>query len=124
MNFSPAESTEYLPKRRQLSENGRWEIGLYPVLYGTRVRAGIAGSPCCVIDLCAGPTEKGQELLYSRILKILSRLPEEISEGEVSRMIPEHSVKPVLNDMGFMLRLVELSESELPRMVAKNTPAA
>lgn len=54
MNFKPAPITLNYSIRRFVSENGRWELGITPVLFGVRIRAGLANNEWCVVDYCAG----------------------------------------------------------------------
>jgi hypothetical protein len=50
MNFSPAETDENFPMFRMLSDNGVWELGVTPQLFGTyRVGAGVVGSHGCSV---------------------------------------------------------------------------
>jgi hypothetical protein len=52
MNFNPAEPNENF-FQRWISEEGRWEIGFYRVIFGVRVRLGLVGADGVILDYCA-----------------------------------------------------------------------
>lgn len=83
---------------RWTSENGVWEIGVYPVMYGKRIRAGIVKSPCCAVDLCAGRDEDVLKELAVLVMYILESFPEDVKTSEVEEVFPFCRVKPINND--------------------------
>ena len=56
MKFIPAEDTEDI-YQRLVSEDGKIEMGIYPVIFGYRVRAGYVGSMICQLDWCGVTTK-------------------------------------------------------------------
>lgn len=53
MKLSSAETSDNLPIQRLVSENSVWEMGIYPVLFGFRVRVGQVGKAWYTFDYCA-----------------------------------------------------------------------
>ena len=53
MDWTRTESNENL-LYRHVTPDQRVELGIYPVMYGFRVRAGWNGSVCCQWDWCCG----------------------------------------------------------------------
>ena len=98
MTFSVAERDINFPIMRFVSENQRWEVGISPVLFGMRVRAGIVGSDWVHVDYCAGANRAFALLLLATVVEILSTLPEDISGGEVERMMPAWKRRPIDQD--------------------------
>jgi len=55
------------------SEDGKIEVGIYPVMYGYRIRAGYKGNMYYHLDLCAGDIQSNVEILLSVVLNILEQ---------------------------------------------------
>lgn len=108
MKFHPAEPNDGLKLLRMVSAGGRWEVGLHPVMFGVRVRAGLAGDMTYAIDLCAGNDPARIDLLLKLVVAFLDRFPESVRDGEVSRAVPLNTVKPVWNDAAFMEKFLPL----------------
>jgi len=98
MKFSIAPRTINFPISRFVSENGRWEIGLVPVLFGVRVRAGLVGSDWVNVDYCAGDNPAFALELLATMLEIMTWLPEEITGGQVEAMMPKYQRRPIDRD--------------------------
>lgn len=98
MNFKRAIPTENYMFARFVSENGRWELGLTPVLFGVRVRAGLAGECWCDVDYCAGDDPGFAFELLATMVIILESFPESASGREVSRALPEWKRRPINKD--------------------------
>lgn len=81
--------------QRMVSENNEIEFGIYPVLFGYRVRAGYIGDNTFFIDWCAGDDQKVIELLYSILKNILE------SDTDVRRLPTSSKIKPFYNDVEF-----------------------
>lgn len=106
---------------------GTIEIGIYPVLYGFRIRAGFVGDMGCDLDFCAGNKQKDAEDIYSLVLTILERklrkLGAENATGRTikhreSRMIvfndfPIQRTKPMYNDHECFMTLSEMCGPDL-----------
>lgn len=99
MKFSKADPCpDHLLDPRWTSENGVWEIGVHPVMFGKRVRAGKVKSPFCPVDLCAGSDDNVLKELAVMVMYILESLPENANEADVGRLFPICRIKPVNND--------------------------
>jgi hypothetical protein len=99
MKFSRVDpNVNYLLERWE-SETGQWNVGLAPVIFGMRVRAGPVDNEVeCAIDYCAGADRKFQMLLLSVIIAILEKMPESVGLVEVQRAMPRMEMKPVNKD--------------------------
>lgn len=94
INFVEAPTTENMACRR-VSEDGKIEIGVYPVLFGFRVRAGYIGAWGPTIDWCCGNDPVGLNIAYNFCLGLLG-------EGvPFCEFIPSTRVKPVFDDADF-----------------------
>jgi hypothetical protein len=82
--------------QRLVSEDGRIEMGIHPVVFGYRVRAGLVGDCWCQMDWCGGADQAQLELLYSIAKNILEH-------KNSFRGVPSHSeIKPFYNDTKFV----------------------
>jgi len=95
MKFQPAEDTEDI-YQRLVSEDGKIEMGIYPVIFGYRVRAGYVGSMICQLDWCGGDDQGQLELLYSIAKNILE------SKGSFIGVPDRSNIKPFYNDPEFV----------------------
>jgi hypothetical protein len=99
MEFKPApDHIENQMFSRKISENGIWEIGIYPVAYGYRVRAGIVGNGWVTIDYCAASQQTFLGQLYAVVQGILETFPESTPEHEIERLMPRFERKPINQD--------------------------
>lgn len=110
MKFTHAEPDENFRILRLVSEGGRWEAGLVPMLFGVRVRVGVVGASAVVIDYCAGADQAFQFDLLATILIILDGLPESTGEVEILRMMPTYKVRPINKDSCW-LKLLEMAKA-------------
>lgn len=83
------------PISHYISEGGRWEIGIRPVLFGYRVCAGPTDRPIYSIDYCAGNDVLFLAQLYATIFKLIEYLPKDITINEFESMLPSYKVKPI-----------------------------
>lgn len=111
MIFHDAKTDENFPLRRLLSENDKWELGLVPMFFGVRVRLGIVGNGWCTLDYCAGAEPSEQLFLLGLVAGLLSWLPEETTEADISRVFPRQRIKPMRLDKECLERLFGLSET-------------
>ena len=124
MNWRPATEQEFLMVR-QVSSDKRIEMGVYPVIYGARVRCGFVGSMSCHIDWCAGSNDISLKILYSLCYKIIGdRL--DLEDAKIFEGIPGFSdIKPWTRDVDFTNRLASLAGPfdiiELPSIVEIRT---
>lgn len=98
MTLRPTDPDENLQILRLISAGGRWELGLAPMLFGVRVRAGLVGDYCVALDYCAGADTRFQMELLAVVIRIFETLPEAISPAELQRMLPQYKVRPINND--------------------------
>ncbi len=87
-----------------VSENNLVYIGVYPVIFGYRVRAGFVDDlTTCRLDWCAGGVWEDVERLYSLCYSILENRDENTSCFDE---IPAYSErKPFYNDLKFVTTL-------------------
>lgn len=88
---------------RKVSEDGKFCICVYPVIYGFRVRAGYAGSQWFELDYCAGDKIEAIEEIYSIVTRIL------IKHRDFS-VFPFQNRKPMFNDPECASKLFELAK--------------
>lgn len=82
--------------QRVVSEDGKIEMGIYPVMFGYRVRAGYVGNEIYELDWCGGDEQQQLELLYSIMKNILE------ARGNFRDIPPVSAIKPFYNDEEFM----------------------
>lgn len=105
--FEDAEDTENMVCRRVWAGV---EIGVYPVLFGFRIRCGYVGSLQCCLDWCCGMSMPSLVAFYIAAEALLTdRMkshPERIGSLELFFGIPGTSdVKPVYLDQRFVDRI-------------------
>lgn len=110
MRFTPAEPDDHYQFGHLISKGGRWEMGIYPVLFGYRVRAGLIGSMCCSVDYCAANQTDFLLQLFVTVLSILESLPEDVTPGELERMLPRFRIKPINQDPDCWVNLQALAK--------------
>lgn len=98
MKFVPTAPDENYPFLKFVTEDGRWEAGLCPVMYGVRVRAGPANSGTCAVDYCAGPDRLFQYQLLDTIIQILETFSSSVTEREIQDILPSYERKPINQD--------------------------
>lgn len=83
---------------RLVSEDGKIEMGIYPTIYGFRIRAGKVGSMFYYLDWCCGARQNDVEMVYAVMKRILeSREADKAFEG-----LRGHSdIKPLMLDPDF-----------------------
>ena len=116
MNFKSAELNEGFIFR-EVSENGLIEIGIYPVMYGFRVKAGFTKNDYYHIDWCCGNDQFFIERIYSILKDILSKREE--NYYCFKNILTHSEIKPLFNDKYFLKWLsrhipVNLKEETLP----------
>jgi len=97
--FNKVENTEDL---KSVISNGNILIGLYPVMYGFRVRvSSVDDDMFCKLDLCGGNNLEMIDLLYNGIRQIIEGQIKE--KGYVDfKEFPTQERKPFFKDMGFL----------------------
>lgn len=104
MKFHKAPPTEDL-FLRVVDETNTIQIGIYPVLFGYRVRAGYVDDKWGVnLDWCGGDRIEYITWLYLALILILSqREPENCFEG----LPPVSQIKPYFNDLPFFNKIID-----------------
>ena len=110
------------------------EVGVYPVLFGYRIRAGVIGDGGVWLDYCAGNDLKEVENIYSLVISIMNNRIDEFNSmpGKLDRErafytfndFPRQQVKPMFNDFECFMKLSEMCGSEiisihLPNLAAR-----
>jgi hypothetical protein len=98
MRFKLAPREPNYDRLKLVSENGRWELGLWSVMFGVRVRCGLTGECGVSLDYCAGADPLFQMELLNAIHIILQEVPEDISVADFEDMFPQWAVRPVNHD--------------------------
>jgi hypothetical protein len=106
MKFQPAEDNEAYFERL-VSEDGKIELGVYPVMFGYRVRAGFTTNEWSEIDWCGGDDQGQVEMLYSFAKNILEK------QGDFKGMPMCSKIKPFYNDEEFSKYLFAAASSPL-----------
>jgi len=89
---------------RHVSTDGTVEVGVYAVLFGFRVRAGMVGHSWCELDYCGGADQETVERIYSAVLATL-----ETQERPNWDVFPTQVRKPMGNDPECMQELETLA---------------
>jgi hypothetical protein len=88
--------------QRLVSEDGKIEMGIHPVIFGYRVRAGFVGDCGVNLDWCGGDDHKQIEILYSVAKNILEH-------KNSFHGVPTHSkIKPFYKDEEFVKEIMSL----------------
>lgn len=125
MKFNSKDTDPHLFYRME-SEDGKVEIGVYPTIYGFRVRAGIVGNGIYELDYCCGANITEIETVYSIVLSILSarEIPVGLSKIELASKafenFPIQEVKPMHNDPDCLFTL-NMMVVDLP-LISVKTP--
>jgi hypothetical protein len=98
---------------RHETEDGQWEVGLHPVMFGVRIRAGRVGYGCCLADICLGNNQWMASVIFSIVCAIIEE------RGHCPQMYewPEFDCRPVWRDRGYMNRLINMLED--PNIIGK-----
>ena len=110
MNFESVEPDENYPIRkcRSLPE-GKWELGLTPMMFGVRIRASPPGSYGCSLDYCCGSDQDQIYFWFGFVMALFLMLPEDITQSELERLFPHQNVKPISLDKQLQSNLHELA---------------
>ena len=111
--FRKADDNEGLifRKTRKVAHLPEIEIGVFPVMFGYRVRVGMVGSWTMELDYCAGPKQEDVEQVYSLTIAILNKNMDKIKEGDfmpaITKGFPKQDVKPMFNDPDCFIALAK-----------------
>lgn len=125
MKFKQEDNDDLELFQRLVSEDGKIEMGIHPVIFGYRVRAGYVGNMIYELDWCGGDDQEQLELLYSIMKNILENKGSFVGVPVVSE------IKPFFNDTKFVdlinsmvvkpLEIVRLKPLELDRRRLMNS---
>lgn len=87
-----------------MHSDGIIEIGVYPVIFGYRVRAGFVGDWSFNLDYCCGDSQEDIEEVYSMVLHVLKN--QETVDFEA---FPSYKIRPILKDIDCINTLREMS---------------
>ena len=108
MKDSPYDKSTGLHKRK-VSNCGKYEMGIYPVMFGFRIRAGIVDDGYCPVDYCGGDDLTLINLIYHCILAIIENRS---ANGEDPfKDLPVQSSKPMNNDFECLFKLIKISQT-------------
>lgn len=108
MKFLPAEDDRLNQLyQRIVSEDGKIEIAVHPVIFGYRVRAGYVGDCYVHLDWCGGDDHSAVEMLYSIAKNILE------AKGNFEGIPDRSNIKPYYKDVDFMKELMKLTTEPL-----------
>jgi hypothetical protein len=95
-----------------ISENGKWECGFSPVLFGVRFRISEVGASCCEADLCCGDSGVLRAIVLSYCLEQMEKLDEKtVTPIMINKMFPPSKIKPLDHDPEWCKRLnIEIKE--------------
>lgn len=77
------------------SENDVWSFGIWPVMFGFRVRACRVGAEAVVIDYCAADQPAFLMQLLVAVQLVLEQLPEDLTESELEKIMPRWQRRPI-----------------------------
>lgn len=95
MRFKLAPTEPNYDRLKLVSNGGIWELGLWSVMFGVRVRMGRAGLFYVNLDYCAGSDPLFQMELLNAVHIILQEVPESISDRDLEDMFPRFEIKPI-----------------------------
>jgi hypothetical protein len=80
------------------SEDGLWHIAIKPVIFGSRVIAWRQDSAGPCVDYCAGDNPAFLFELLDAVTRIFQRMPDGISERQVTALMPRYERRPIDQD--------------------------
>jgi hypothetical protein len=116
MKFHRVQTEPNYDRLKLVSEGGEWELGLWRVMFGVRVRFGLAGAGGVELDYCAGADPMFQLELLNAVHIILQEVPESVTCGEIQRMFPGFHIKPINLDPFCWKRLQEMRDEARQRL--------
>jgi hypothetical protein len=93
MKFRRAPTEPNFDRLKLVSEGGEWELGLWSVMFGVRLRFGL-----------------------NAVHIILQEVPETVTESELHRMFPDYTLKPINNCPYCWPRLQQMRDEARARL--------
>jgi hypothetical protein len=116
MKFKMAEREPNYDRLKLVSEGGIWELGLWSVMFGVRVRMGRAGLFYVNLDYCAGADSLFQMELLNAIHIILLEVPESIRDHDLEGMFPPFEIKPINRDPHCWIEIQKMRDAARERL--------
>lgn len=116
MKFKMAKPEPNFDRLKLVSEGGIWELGLWSVMFGVRLRLGRTGAGGVNLDYCAGANQLFQMELLNAVHIILQEVPETISERDLEAMFPDYTRKPINHDEYCWKRLQQMRDETRSRL--------
>lgn len=91
---------------RHETEDGQWEVCLYPVMFGVRIRAGRVGDPWCRADICMGNNQDMASVFFPIVCAII----EERGHCPEASEWPSYEIRPVWRDTAYLQKLFDMLE--------------
>lgn len=91
---------------RLVSEDMKIEMGVYPVMFGYRIRAGYVNRMTVELDWCAGANQNDVETFYSTMKHIIE------TKGTLEGIPTRSEIKPLMLDADFLISIGKLIEGE------------
>lgn len=106
--------------KRSVTEDGKYEVGIYPVMFGYRIRAGKVGQMYLNLDYCGGADPVMIRLIYNAVAQIID---DNIANGwDAFANFPKQYTKPMIKDpecLAQLLLLVPLVDLSAPVTVTE-----
>lgn len=101
---------------RLVSKDGKIEMGIWPVMYGMRIRAGFLEPGCThslfyKLDYCAGADQLWMQQIYSLVKSILEH--REVDTNAFNGF-PAQIVKPMIKDFDCLMGLIRMAKNYNP----------
>ena len=110
MRFRRVPPDDNFSMLRLVSEGGKWEVDLYPVLFGVRIRCGQVGACAVVLDYCAGADINLRVEILLLVLQVLEAMDEaSTTEGDIDRAFPKWTRRPIDRDPICLPKLREIA---------------
>jgi hypothetical protein len=93
----------------KLSENQKWAIWIFPVLFGFRVQVGQWGKDFNSVDYCAGSIENNISYLYTTVEKIMENFDEDTPVHVIEAAFPKYNIRPIHKDTVLIKQLIKMS---------------
>lgn len=118
------DNENYIYRRvRKVGTLPKIEIGVYPVMFGYRIRVGMVGSWAVELDYCAGAQQEDVENIYALTMAVLNKNMNKIQPFHRIRDIfegfPRQDVKPMFNDPDCFNELTKAAGKDVEKVELK-----
>lgn len=98
MRFKEGQPNISLMCGRLESEEGHWNLGFRPVMFGFRLSLYKTGNQWYTLDYCTANNSGFAIVLLLVVERILERYPEDVTERQLQDDFPRFHVKPIDRD--------------------------